>query len=179
MNPILILAAMGGVAWWASRKVKKTADSAAAVVVGNVEGTVVDLGTAPLPSNAVPIQERDSDPTTPGKVFVIPRLLEILEPQDGATVSRPGLLGSTYPVTVRWTNTLALPWSGKLTATVSEGNGSPRSLDLGTWVIAGGDERSAVISVGFGGGRINIGSTLVKLTLDFNGSKSTAMYYVD
>lgn len=182
MNPlVLLLAGSGALLWWLQRRARAAlsegAQAAAELAIGEQEGAVRDLGAAPLPSIDVS-GPTSATPDAP-EAFVIPRLLEVLEPVDGATVDRPGLLGQTYPVTVRWTNALALDWHGKLVAIVKEGDRAERQIDLGDWTIRGGDERTAVVSIALAGGRINIGSTLVRLRLRFGDSAAVASYYVD
>lgn len=179
MNPVLIIGAVGAVGWMMKRAAERKAQALRATVAGDSEGTVVDLGTSSLPSNDVPLAERTANPTDTSKTFVISRLLAILSPRDGEEVDRPGLFGKTYPVTVQWTNSLAMEWRGSLTAQVAEGDEPPRTLELGEWVIPGGTTRSAVVSLGFGGGRVNFGRTLVQLRLEFSGRSSVASFYVD
>lgn len=179
MNPILLLgAATAGFYWWTARKAAGVAQATKEAIVGDVEGAVEDLGASQLPSNDVALDKRTSDPTQPG-VFVIPRLLEIIAPAHGSEVSREGVLGRTYPVTIRWTNALVMDWEGSLRATVQEGDAPSREIDLGRWVIKGGSDRTAIVKLAFGGNLINLGTTQVQLWLRFGDHKAFAGYYVD
>lgn len=182
MNP-LVLVGVAGVAWawWSARKAKQavsdSAQAVAEVFIGEREGTVQDLGSSELPH----VAEEGKTSPRPGTElpYVIPRLLEILRPQDAEEVSRPGLLGQTYPVEVRWTNAVQMAWSGELIAVIDEEDRPTREVSLGRWTIDAGETRSAIVSIGFGGPRINVGRTLTQLRLRFGAMSAVATYYVD
>lgn len=179
MNPLLLLGVVtAGFYYWSVRKAAEAAKATKEALVGDVEGAVEDLGASPLPSNDVALDKRTSDPTAPG-VYVIPRLLEIVAPAHGSEVSREGVAGRTYPVTIRWTNSLVMDWEASLRATVQEGDEPSREIDLGRWVIKGGSDRTAIVKLSFGGWLFNPGTTLVRLTLRFGDHTAFAGYYVD
>ena len=139
-----------------------------AMKAGSLLENVADaaLGTKPVITDAgttvgEPVTTTGTDtaaaPNVPGKRFIIPVTGHLVSPVNGSTVN-PNVYASTYPVTVRLTNSTPNAITDTLTIDVREvygiGGDERATVTSPPITIPAGREFVQVLNVPIGGGRV-------------------------
>lgn len=171
--------ALAGLAAW--KIVTSFQDESLAEKVSDAFFGVKPLVTTPGQAVGAPVTRTgpDSAPMpTPGKRFVIPVTGEVVSPRRSSTVN-PSVWASTYPVTVRITNSTSAPITDVITVAVREsyGLGSDEVVSVSSdpVTVPAGRDFAQTLNVPIGGGRVRYSNAQAVATLTF-GKRGLGVY---